>query len=146
MERDGNTTDEQSKLYNSGVTVVVAAGNNNRDASNFSPARSEQAITVAASTIDDTKATFSNFGAPVDIWAAGLHITSTWNDGGIKNINGTSMATPHVAGFVAYLLGSDSTLTPAQIAEIIKERSLEDVLGGVREYFSLHVAYLTSGR
>jgi len=55
------------------------------------------------------------------------------------------MATPHVAGFAAYLLGFDSTLTPAQIAAIIDEKSLKDVISGIREYFSLHVACLTSG-
>jgi len=118
-------------LYNKGVTVVVAAGNDNKDATNYSPARVRQAITVAASTIQDTKATFSNWGAPVDIWAAGLNVISTWNDGKTKMISGTSMATPHVAGFAAYLLGIDSSLTPAQVAKLIDTKSLKNVLTGV---------------
>jgi len=113
----------------------VAAGNDDKDASNYSPARVEQAITVAASTIDDTKADFSNWGAPVNVWAAGLNVTSAWNDGKTKTINGTSMATPHIAGFAAYLLGLDSSLTPSRIAEIINEKALSDVLSGVREFF-----------
>ena len=55
------------------------------------------------------------------------------------------MATPHVAGFAAYLLSFDSALTPAQIATVINEKSLKDVLTGVREYFSLHIVCLTPG-
>jgi cerevisin len=118
-------------LYNQKVTVVVAAGNNNEDAINHSPARVKQAITVAASTILDAKATFSNFGSVVDIWAPGFNVISTWNDGGARSISGTSMATPHVAGFAAYLLGFDSTLTPDQIAKLIDDKSLKSVLTGV---------------
>ena len=123
------------QLYNGGVTIVVAAGNDNKDAQNTSPARVRQAITVAASTIADVKATFSNFGALVDIWAPGLNVISTWNDGKTNMISGTSMATPHVAGFAAYLLGLDSSLTPAQVAKLIDTKSLKNVLGGVREFF-----------
>jgi len=118
-------------LYNAGVTVVVAAGNDNKDAKDSSPARVRQAITVAASTIQDAKATFSNFGAVVDIWAPGLNVISTWNDGKTKSISGTSMATPHVAGFAAYLLGLDSTLTPAKVAQLIDTKSLKNALTGV---------------
>ena len=119
----------------------MAAGNYNLDASNYSPARVKQALTVAASTIADVKATFSNYGAPVDIWAAGLNVISTWNDGGTNMISGTSMATPHVAGFAAYLLGINSTLTPAHVAMIIDSKSLRNVLGGVRE-FSLSMLHV----
>jgi len=112
----------------------VAAGNNNAKASKYSPGRVVQALTVAASTIADVKATFSNYGAPVDIWAAGFNVISTWNNGGTNILSGTSMATPHVAGFAAYLLGLDSTLTPAQIAQLIDDKSLKNALGGVREF------------
>ena len=121
--------------------MVVAAGNDNKDASDYSPARVEEAITVAASTFADQKADFSNWGAPVNIWAAGLNVTSTWNDGRTKTISGTSMATPHVAGFAAYLLGTDPTLSPGQIAKLISDKAQNGLLGGVREYFyfRLHV-------
>ena len=101
----------------------------------MSPARVEQVITVAASTIDDTKASFSNYGAPINIWAAGLNVTSTRTGGGTYTDSGTSMACPHVAGFAAYLLGIDSTLTPTKIAEIIKDRALNNAISGVRESF-----------
>ena len=113
----------------------MSAGNQYRDASSQSPARAEQAITVAASDIDDTKADFSNSGAAVNIWAPGVNITSTWPGGKTNTINGTSMACPHVAGFVAYLLGLDTSLTPPQIAAIINEKALDGVLSGVREFF-----------
>ena len=134
---NSNITDERfhPQLYEHGVAVAVAAGNDNDDASNHSPARVEQAITVAASNIDDERTYFSNFGAPVNVFAAGLNVISTWNDGGTNMISGTSMATPHVAGFAAYLLGLDSSLTPAQIAAIIDEKSLKNVLSNVREFF-----------
>ena len=123
------------QLSYSGVTVVVAAGNDNQDASEHSPARAMEAITVAASTFDDEKADFSNWGAPIDIWAPGLNITSTWKDGTTMTESGTSMATPHVAGFASCLLGIDPSLTPTQIVRMIRDRALNGVLGGVREYF-----------
>ena len=124
------------QLFNSGVTVVVAAGNENQDVVNSSPARVKQAITVAASTIADTKASFSNFGTGVDVWAPGLNVVSTFNDGSTKVLSGTSMATPHVAGLVAYLLGLDSSLSPANVDTTIKSQALDNVLTGVREYYS----------
>lgn len=101
---------------------------------NVSPARVKQAITVAASTIDDSKASFSNFGTGVDVWAPGLNVISTFNDGSTKVLSGTSMATPHVSGLVAYLLGLDSTLSPDQVETTIKNQALNNVISGVREY------------
>jgi cerevisin len=119
------------QLFNSGVPVVVAAGNENQDVVNSSPARVNQAITVAASTIADTKASFSNFGTGVDVWAPGLNVISTFNDGSTQSLSGTSMATPHVSGLVAYLLGLDSSLSPAEVDTTIKSRGLKNVLSGV---------------
>lgn len=103
---------------------------------NSSPARVKQAITVAASTITDTKATFSNFGGGVDVWAPGLNVISTFNDGSTRVLSGTSMATPHVSGLVAYLFGLDSSLNPAQVEITIKRTALNSVLSGVRKYHS----------
>jgi subtilisin family serine protease len=93
---------------NAGVTYVVAAGNDNVDAINFSPARMAAALTVGASAIDDSKASFSNFGSIVDLYAPGNEVLSAWRDTDTQTltISGTSMASPHVAGAVAlYLQG-----------------------------------------
>ncbi|RXW16071.1 hypothetical protein EST38_g9778 [Candolleomyces aberdarensis] len=90
-----------------GIHVVVAAGNSNADAQNTSPAHVEEAITVGASTIDDERASFSNFGSVVDVFAPGRYITSAWIGSGADDTfiaSGTSMASPHVAGLVAYLI------------------------------------------
>ncbi|BGP21763.1 autophagic serine protease Alp2 [Rhodotorula toruloides] len=92
-----------------GLHFAVAAGNDNRDACSYSPAAAEGAITVGASTIADERAYFSNHGKCVDIFAPGLNILSIWNSGNrsVNTISGTSMASPHIAGLAAYMLGSD---------------------------------------
>lgn len=102
-----------SNLTRLGFVVVVAAGNSKRDACNFSPARVASAITVAASDINDQFASFSNYGKCVDIIAPGVNITSAWigSSSSTNSISGTSMASPHVAGVVARLLGAN--LLPA---------------------------------
>ncbi|GAA6005714.1 hypothetical protein JCM10207_005305 [Rhodosporidiobolus poonsookiae] len=92
-----------------GLHFAVAAGNDNRDACAYSPAAAVNAITVGASTISDERAYFSNHGKCVDIFAPGLNILSIWNSGNrsINTISGTSMASPHIAGLAAYMLGSE---------------------------------------
>ncbi|KAF9641933.1 subtilisin-like protein [Thelephora ganbajun] len=120
-----------NNLVASGVTTAVAAGNSNANAAGFSPASASSVITVGASDINDAKASFSNFGSVLAIWAAGVNVISTWNNGGTNTISGTSMATPHVSGFSAYLLGLDSTLTPASVKSTIQSKALNGVLSGV---------------
>lgn len=90
----------------SGLHFAVAAGNENQDACNVSPAGAENPITVGASTMDDLRASFSNVGKCVDVFGPGLNIQSTWNQGNhsTNKLSGTSMATPHVVGMLAYLL------------------------------------------
>ncbi|KAF9644023.1 serine proteinase [Thelephora ganbajun] len=120
-----------TNLIKSGVTTVVAAGNENADANNSSPARVRTAITVGAAAIDDSKASFSNYGDVLAIWAPGVNVISTWNNGGINSISGTSMATPHVSGFSAYLLGLDSSLTPSSVKSTIQSKALNGALSGI---------------
>ena len=94
-----------------GIVVVVAAGNSNADACASSPARVPNAVTVAASTSTDARASFSNYGTCVDLFAPGQAIQSTWLDDGTNTISGTSMASPHVAGAAATIWGTDLSQT-----------------------------------
>ncbi|MGY1619812.1 S8 family peptidase [Geodermatophilus sp. SYSU D00691] len=110
-----------------GVTYAVAAGNGNamgvpQDACKSSPARVAGALTVGASDRTDRPASFSNYGNCVDLFAPGVGITSAWSTGpsATSTINGTSMATPHVAGVAALHLQRNPTASPAAVATAIK--------------------------
>ncbi|SPO01646.1 related to Alkaline proteinase [Cephalotrichum gorgonifer] len=100
--------------YKSNVLTVVAAGNDNRNAANYSPASAPNAITVGAIDVNNKRASFSNYGSVVDIFAPGVSILSTWIGGttATNNISGTSMATPHIAGLVLYLKAFEGLTTP----------------------------------
>ena len=120
-----------------GITYAVAAGNDSADAATSTPAAYDEVITVsaladfnglpgggAASTCrsdqDDTFASFSNYGADVDIIAPGVCINSTWMLGGYNTISGTSMASPHVAGGAALYAANSPAATPAQVKAALR--------------------------
>jgi subtilisin family serine protease len=104
-----------------GLTMVVAAGNSNRDACNYSPASEPSAITVGATASTDARASYSNFGSCLDIFAPGSSITSSWfsGDTALSTISGTSMASPHVAGLAVRILEASPGSTPAQVAQAL---------------------------
>ncbi|PFH47214.1 hypothetical protein AMATHDRAFT_50473 [Amanita thiersii Skay4041] len=125
--------DAVQQLTSAGIHVVVAAGNDNADAINSSPARAPSAITVGASTISDARASFSNFGSIVDIFAPGLNVWSDWigSNTATNMISGTSMATPHVSGLVAYLIGLQGNVSPAAMTTKIQSLAVKGVLTGI---------------
>jgi subtilisin family serine protease len=101
--RNQAVNDATARLMGAGVYVVVAAGNSNADACNYSPAATPGVMTVAASTNTDAKASYSNWGSCVNLYAPGSSITSAWHSSrtATNTISGTSMASPHVAGVAA---------------------------------------------
>lgn len=105
----------------SGVTYAVAAGNSSANASSYSPARVTEAITVGATTSSDARASYSNYGSVLDIFAPGSSITAGWytSDTATNTISGTSMATPHVAGAAAIYLAGHTSATPAAVASAL---------------------------
>jgi len=122
-----------SDATSQGVIMVVAAGNDNRDACNYSPASTPQAITVAASDNRDNKATFSNFGNCVHVFGPGVGITSAWigSTSAVNTISGTSMACPHVAGQVAKFLETDPTATAPVAKAWVTSAALQGVVKGI---------------
>jgi subtilisin family serine protease len=103
----------------SGVTYALAAGNSRANACNSSPARVAAAITVGATTNTDARASYSNYGTCLDVFAPGSSITSAWynSNTATNTISGTSMASPHVAGAAALVLSANPSATPAQVRD-----------------------------
>ena len=117
----------------SGITVVVAAGNQAQNACDASPAAEPSTITVGATGSNDAEASFSNYGRCVDLYAPGVSVRSARSTGptSYRTMSGTSMAAPHVAGAAALVLGADSWATPAEVTQAIVSRAAAGVVRGL---------------
>jgi subtilisin family serine protease len=117
----------------SGVTFAVAAGNSNANACNSSPASAGSAITVGATTSSDARASYSNYGSCLDIFAPGSSIRSAWigSSSATNTISGTSMASPHVAGAAALYVAATPGATPAGVASALVTNATSGILGSI---------------
>ncbi|RFU80262.1 serine protease precursor [Trichoderma arundinaceum] len=118
-----------ASITGAGLFLAVAAGNDGADTSGYSPASEPSVCTVGATEKDDTLASYSNIGELVDILAPGTDITSAWPGNRTNTISGTSMASPHVAGLGAYLLGLGEKVDG--LCDTIASSALKGAIQGV---------------
>jgi subtilisin family serine protease len=125
--------DAVQRAVAAGVTFAVAAGNSASDACGYSPASAPNALTVGATTSIDGMATYSNWGGCVDLFAPGSNIYSAWNtdDYSMGYSNGTSMATPHVAGAAALYLQLHPAASPGEVAANLVGNATSGPLSGL---------------
>lgn len=119
-------------LIRQGIHVVAAAGNENQDACKTSPASETTVMTVGASGPRDLFATFSNWGTCVDILAPGVNIKSTTANNTYSTFQGTSMASPHVAGVYALILSDNKVFTPTLMKKLLTSKCTKNAIQGVK--------------
>jgi len=132
--KSATTETSINNCANGGTVPVVAAGNDNANACNYSPAGATQAITIGATTSQDAKASFSNFGPCVDVFSPGVSIHSAWytSNTAYNTISGTSMATPLSAGAIALFATSQTGgATPASVRAAITRTATSGVITGL---------------
>ncbi|GAB3835557.1 S8 family serine peptidase [Kribbella italica] len=127
-----NTTLENSlrRMISSGVFLATSAGNTGGNSCNLLPRKIETALVTAASTITDARASYSSTGSCVDVYAPGSAIVSTLPGNTTGSYNGTSMATPHVAGVAALYLQTSPSATPATVKSYIEANATPNVISG----------------
>jgi subtilisin family serine protease len=128
----GSLNTAVNNLHNAGVLVVVAAGNSNANACNYSPASAGNAFTIASSTSSDARSGFSNYGSCVNLYAPGSSITSAWHtsNSATNTISGTSMASPHVAGLAALIFETNRTASPGAVRNWIYDNATTGRISG----------------
>lgn len=105
------------------IIVVVAGGNDNTDACNYTPAAAFLAVTVGATDVKDKRAWFSNYGNCINIYAPGHKIYSSYKNHTYKYLSGTSMATPFVTGLVSHLWSNNYDLNSFEIVDLLYSKS-----------------------
>jgi len=132
MSLGGGISNALNDAVNSATDVihVVASGNSNANACNFSPASATGAYTVNSMQQGDSRSSFSNFGTCTDIFAPGTGVQAAWStsDTATNTISGTSMASPHVAGVAALLVSDSASLSVQQVKDLLTNLSTKDAI------------------
>jgi len=131
--------DAVGRLFEAGIPTIVAAGNGNRggreqNACDYSPAGAEHAYTIGATSGNDSKTSWSNYGDCVNMFAPGASITSAWHtsNSATNTISGTSMAAPHVAGVAALYLQNNTNASVQDVYTAISESSTKNIVTNSR--------------